>query len=173
MTMTLLPPAQSEVLLQDVTWNWRPTEAVIARIDNPNGLETYEGQSFFWIGQGDTTVLVRTRGVGELRLGAHFLMGPSLPGINTRRLLVATDTGYKSEVVLTGGEQKISVPALHPHTVVTLTSQDTPSVAVTGNKDTRPLLVGVKGIHVELDKAAASQSQAADRVGPRPVRKEE
>jgi hypothetical protein len=152
-TMTLVDATQDAVFLQDLRWNWRPTEATIMSIDNPNGLETYERQPFFWIGQGKTTIRVRTRSVGELRLSASFLIGPSLPSINVRRIRVATDTGYEREVTLTGGDGEIVVPALRAQTFVTLTPQDKPSVAVLSNKDTRPLLLGVKGIRVELHRA--------------------
>jgi hypothetical protein len=154
-TVTMLHPLpeDTDVVLQNLRWNWKPADATwaaITRIDNPNGLESIEDEPFFWLGKGSTTIHVRTRTSGQLQLYAYFLMGPSLPDAKSRRLLVTTKEGYKTEITLKEGEQTIVVPISITDATITLTPMDKPVTTTTGNNDTRPLLIGVKGIRAEL-----------------------
>jgi hypothetical protein len=145
-------PEHAEIL-QNIHWVWKPAAAqwaAILGIDNPNGLEFVEDDSFFWIGEGSTTLHIRARSQGNLQLYADFWMGPSLPNVNTRRLLVETETGYHKEMTISGGEQMISVPISLADTNITLTPMDKPSVDITSANDPRPLLIGVKGLRAEL-----------------------
>ena len=72
--------------MEDSQWLQLPTE-----IRNPNGLEKMGGKSFFWIGNGNTEIDVLSSGNGTVTIFAEFLLGPSLPDIQDRRLVLLTD----------------------------------------------------------------------------------
>ena len=124
---------------------------IIADVQNLNGIERTEGgEHFFWVGQGDTMIKVRSTRRGIVILGGYFNPGPSLPETYVRRLLISTDQGYEREEVFTGeGDGFISVPVAEGTTQIVLHPLDKPTVAQLPNGDTRPLLLGVKGLRIE------------------------
>ena len=67
---------------------------------------------------------------GQLNLRAHFILGPSLPDVHTRRVLVTTDRGYRNEVSLKNGEQSIQLPIAEGPTAIGLMALDVATVAV-------------------------------------------
>jgi hypothetical protein len=136
--------------LRDLRWIWTPERISITRIDNPNGVETVGGEQFFWIGQGETRLEIAARGRGQVQLHATFVMGPSLPTTDVRRVRLTTDTGYRAELALRSGPQFVTVPVSQPLTTVTLTALDAPTVTSTGHQEKRPLLLGVSGLKAEL-----------------------
>jgi hypothetical protein len=121
------------------------------RLENQNGLETVDGERFFWIGQGDTILEVLTSTGGVLHLVGAFLPGPSVTDRTGRKLLVMTDAGYQSQLTLLGGNRSISLPVPAGATKITLRPLDKPTKTVLPNGDTRPLILGVKGLTVRLD----------------------
>ena len=124
----------------------QPTE-----IRNPNGLERLSGKPFFWIGKGDTEIDLLSTANGTATIFAEFLLGPSLPDKPDRRLLLLTDKGYQANIIIAkNGPQEIAVPVIKGKNRIILQPLDRPSVAVTGNGDRRPLLIGVLGLKVRL-----------------------
>ena len=124
----------------------QPTE-----IRNPNGLERLSGKPFFWIGKGDTEIDLLSTANGNATIFAEFLLGPSLPDKPDRRLLLLTDKGYQANIIIAkNGPQEITVPVIKGKNRIILQPLDRPSVAVTGNGDRRPLLIGVRGLKVRL-----------------------
>ena len=131
--------------LKDSRW-LQPTE-----IRNPNGLEKMGGKSFFWIGDGDTEIDLLSTENGTAAISAEFLLGPSLPDKPDRRLVLLAEEGYQTNILISeNGPRAISVPVVAGRNRITLRPLDRPSVSITGNNDTRPLLVGVKGLKIRL-----------------------
>jgi hypothetical protein len=124
--------------------------AAIKQIENANGLEQFEGAPFFWIGQGATTIETYAVQDGRLALEAMFVPGPSLPGVALRQLLVETNTGYREQVSIAGGSQRIELPIQAGNTTISITALDAPKMAA-NPADPRPLLLGVKGLSIQLD----------------------
>ena len=134
--------------LKDRRWI-QPTE-----IRNPNGLEKLLGKPFFWIGEGDTEIDLLSTTNGTATIFAEFLLGPSLPDKPDRRLILLTDKGYQANIILAkNGPQEINVPVVKGENRIILQSLDKSSVAVTGNGDRRPLLIGVRGLKVRLTES--------------------
>jgi hypothetical protein len=137
---------------------WRPKDtewATVTNITNANGLEQLEGQRFFWVGQGPTTIEVLAAHAGVLQLSANMLVGPSLPEQADRRVQVAVNEAISQTLVIENGHQVLAVPAVAGENRITLTPLDKPSVAMTKGGDPRPLLLGVKGLEVILRPESA------------------
>jgi len=131
--------------LKDSRWI-QPTE-----IRNPNGLEKLSGKPFFWIGEGNTEIDLLSTVNGTATIFAEFLLGPSLPDKPDRRLVLLTDKGYQAKIIIArNGLEEITVPVIKGKNRIILQPLDRPSVAVTGNGDRRPLLIGVRGLKVRL-----------------------
>jgi hypothetical protein len=131
--------------LKDSRW-LQPTE-----IRNPNGLEKLSGKPFFWIGKGDTEIDLLSTENGTAVISAEFLLGPSLPDKPDRRLVLLTDKGYQTNIIIAkNGPQEITVPVVRGKNRIILHPLDRPSVSITGNGDKRPLLIGVRGLMVRL-----------------------
>src|SRR5512135_1205928 len=60
----------------------------IASVNAPNGVETANGKPFFWLGQEQTHVALDARVAGNAELSFIPTLGPSLPGVPRRHLLV-------------------------------------------------------------------------------------
>jgi hypothetical protein len=116
---------------------------------NANGLEDWGGELGFWLGQGDTEIdLIASRN-GQLEISGYFTPGPSLPDKTTRRILITTDQGYNREVTLDGeGTHELSIPVTMGQNSITLRPLDKPTLDILPNGDTRPLLVGIRGLHI-------------------------
>jgi hypothetical protein len=123
-------------------------QLALSGIENPNGLERVDGQQFFWIGQGTTVLHVKSNRSGMAQLSAQFLLGPSLPEKIDRRLQITTNHGYQTQTTLGNGVDIVTVPIIAGTTNISIKSLDTPSQSETNQGDTRPLLLGVKGLQI-------------------------
>jgi hypothetical protein len=121
------------------------------QFENKNGFQTANGQPFFWVGQGDTTISVLAAKGGQLHLTATFVLGPSAPTLGTRRVLLTTEHGYRREVVLKGGIQSIVLPIEAGKTSLIFHPLDQPTVTKLPSGDTRPLLLGVRGLRFAIE----------------------
>jgi len=135
-------------------WNLKKDRWIkLTGIKNRNGLETIDGQPFFWIGKSDTEIHLLSTRNGTAVIHGDFILGPSLPDKPDRHLLVLTDKGYQSYITISkNGPHSISVPIHIGKVRIILRPLDRPSVAVTGNNDPRPLLLGVRRLSVRLNK---------------------
>ena len=123
---------------------------LVNSVRNANGIEDWEGEPGLWLGQGDTEIHLIANRDGRVGLSGHFVPGPSLPETSVRRLMVRTDRGYeKEETFIREGVDLIFVPVAEGTNTIVLHTLDKPTVAQLPNGDTRPLLLGVKGLRVE------------------------
>lgn len=121
----------------------------IVEIENPNGLEKWDGGLGFWLGDGNTIFSLLASQAGKVSLYGEFSPGPSLPRSPDRRLAVSTASGYKSVEVISGaGPRLIRVPLEAGPNYITLDPLDQPALALLPNGDPRPLLIGLTKISV-------------------------
>jgi hypothetical protein len=71
--------------------------------------------------------------------------------------------GFQQTVVLGGGPQTIEVPVVAGTSQIALAVLDSPTVAVQHNGDTRELLLGVKGLQVELQEGSLGDQRPAPK----------
>jgi hypothetical protein len=150
---------------------WKPSSgewAVVTDITNANGIEQVDGEQFFWLGNGDTTLrtLVGKRGV--LSIGATFWPGGSVPNSDSRALLVTTDTGYQQQVILKYGDGVITLPVEAGGNKIILRPLDQATVTKHPNGDTRPLVLGIKGMTLSVSEAPRVLRKLHSRRGWRP-----
>jgi hypothetical protein len=138
-------------------------EAFITAVDNPNGLETLNGQAWVWIAASRPTVFsIRALHPGSYELGAsQVVLGPSAPG-EPQRTLEVIDAEGTHHVVL---DQKLSTIPLSLHAGsnhVTVRSLTLPTVRALASGDTRELMLGLQGYFVHISSAVSS-SPTTDR----------
>ncbi len=127
-------------------------------IDNPNGLETVNHKPFFWIGDGDTCLSVRSSRAGLAVLAFQAEPGPSLPATPVRHLaLKASDGGAQSISLNEYPEVEMTVPVKQGANEICLTALDKSTVPQQPNGDRRPLLVGVSDLRIRLLPLGADQ----------------
>jgi hypothetical protein len=125
-------------------------QAWIIRIDNPYGLETYDGESFFWLGEESANIQIVVEESGLLDVTAEFLLGPSIPNQPSSKLRIATDQGYQQDMIIESGKHTIQIPVRSGTTIVSITDLDKPLTSQIPNNDPRTLILGIKGIRLEL-----------------------
>jgi hypothetical protein len=126
--------------------------AFLSQVNNPNGAEELEGQSFYWIGQGDTKLEVYSTAPGTAVFLARFILGPSLPDRLERRLTIGgTDGPERPLTIARNGDQSFSFPVHDGENQIYIRPLDRPSVKLP--TDSRPLLLGVQGLRVWLGPA--------------------
>jgi hypothetical protein len=140
-------------------------DATIAAITNENGVQQVNGETFFWMGQGDTTLEVFIRKSGVLHLEGIFQPGPSVPDRRERTILVSTNTGYHNQFTLIDGDRSISFPVVAGRVTVTLRPLDQPTLTTLANGDRRPLILGVRGLTAVLDDRVAVLEQLHNAYG--------
>lgn len=140
----------SRAVLDPILGKVDPTKIQIVTIANPYGIQEQDGQKFFWMGNGPTLIRVRVPHTGDLVLNAEMFVGPSLPNVPTRRILVTTPDGYRKEEIIKNGQGSIVVPLTSVDTTITLLPLDKPTLSKLPNGDTRQLLLGMKNWQVEL-----------------------
>jgi hypothetical protein len=144
-------------LMRPSTDEW----AVIYRIQNANGINRLDDISF-WMGKGDTTIEVLASKAGMLQLGGTFLLGPSVPELSRRTLFINNNKSYQTQVVLTAGDGLVSVPVQAGLNKIMLRPLDVPTIAKLDNGDTRPLVLGIRDIHIQLDTNSVAVGRLQD-----------
>ncbi|MBI5304102.1 MAG: hypothetical protein HY868_18350 [Chloroflexi bacterium] len=124
---------------------------VITAIKNANGIEEWNGDRGLWLGDGDTEINFVSSKEGRATITAEFTRGPSLPNTLERQLLVLADSGYSAGVTIArDGAQSFSVPVIAGPNRLILRPLDRPTLPELSNGDARPLLLGVRGLHINL-----------------------
>jgi hypothetical protein len=131
-------------LWKSATRHW----AILTRIENANGLEQTEGQPFFWIGWGRTTIEVLAPRRGGLLIGGTFFPGPSFPQTSQRVLQTSTSGGYESTFTTHGGHDSFTIPVGKGQTSIWLVALAQPTQLQQPNGDTRPLVLGIRDLRV-------------------------
>lgn len=122
--------------------------AAIVSVENPNGLETYQGESFTWIGTESVLFKIAAGASGAYMLKAdEFLPGPSLPGDGTRHLQIVIH-GATNDFAFRAGASGIPLNLSKGENIVRLRCTDQPTRLKQANGDTRPLLLGLKGYYL-------------------------
>jgi hypothetical protein len=120
--------------------------AIIARIDSPNQLEAWGT----WLGTRPMAITLLGRRQLPVTLSFEAAPGPSRPETPHRTLVVRAGPRELSRIEIEG-PTRVAVPLVIDggREVLTLSTPDTPSVAVLANGDTRPLLVSVRNLTIE------------------------
>ncbi len=106
-----------------------PDRVELVGVDNPNSLEVVNKKPFFWIGSGDTCLIVRSPRKGTMRISFHAEPGPSLPTTPVRNLALKTTAGFTKSVVLKEYPNvEIAVPINQGRNEICLTPLDKPTV---------------------------------------------
>jgi hypothetical protein len=122
-------------------------------IDNKNGLEQSLGEPFFWMGNGATRLRLRASRSGDVNLAADFMLGPSVAATVPFRRLRLTGPGFTNpiDIAVSGGPMTTRIPVEQGDTVVSMEALDPPTILRQPNGDPRPLILGVRGLHVVSD----------------------
>jgi hypothetical protein len=129
----------------------RPDRIEMRAVQNKNGLETVDSQPFFWIGNGESILDIRSSRDGIAQLKFRAEPGPSLPQTSERSVLLSIAGGYSTLIKV---EQEMDVKVLFPVqkgiNYVHLNPLDKPAQLEGPPDNQRPLLLGVLGIEVSL-----------------------
>jgi hypothetical protein len=132
-------------LVAGVLWMRSLRGAVrIATVNAPSGVETANGKPFFWLGQEQTHVVLDANGVGSAELDFVPTLGPSLPGVPRRHLLVMMGNRHARVVDIEATPRVlIVVPVVKGRNDVVMQVLDRPAVEARPGADRRELLLGV------------------------------
>ena len=120
------------------------------KIVNPLGLEKMGDQTSFWIGgKKETEIWITSPKNGKVIITGFFWAGPSLPGNLRRHLLLSAPNSDERQLVLPkDGWCRITVPVSTGPNRITLRALDEPTLTQLSNGDTRPMVIGVRGLTV-------------------------
>ncbi len=145
-------PAGQKVWGDDVYALWLLPErwAVVAEIDNPNGLDVSGGLAAMWLGKGTTELVLISQYDGAAVLSGNFRFGPSMPESPNRQIVVVNEDGHRSllQIEKDGEELSFTVPVHFGANRIKLEPIGSPTVEVLPNGDTRPLIVGIWGLRI-------------------------
>jgi hypothetical protein len=130
-------------------WKLANSWIVNSGIYNPNGIENWEGDRGFWLGKGDARIDFISSKNGQVMIEGQFIRGPSLPDKASREMLIFNAQGYQTSVaIIEDGRQTLSLPVSIGKNAIFLRCLDKPTLALLPNGDTRPLLLGVRGLRI-------------------------
>lgn len=137
-----------------------PAGAVITSVDNPNGLETSEGEPLIWIAATQPTVfLIKAFHDGDFLLsGTRLIFGPSGVSSSTHPLEIVDASGTH-HFTLKGGDLTFPIVLKSGLNRVTVRSTATITSTKQVNSDTRELMVMMTGYFVK----SASPAQPSPR----------
>lgn len=158
---TIMPEGQTTLL-----WNgdryklWRIDTvdwAFLVDIQNPNGMENWNGRTGFWLGQKETVLSVITSKSGKVFLSAEFSLGPSLSKQRGCEFTITTDKGYRAlEKILIPGPCLIPLPLEAGRNQIVLTPINQPDSLTQPNGDNRIMLIGMRDPKIVLPEAIYS-----------------
>ena len=79
-------------------------------------------------------------------------MGPSLPERFDRRMIIYSHAKKVQEVIVTSQTQAIRIPVQKGVNEIKMEIMDKPAIIKLPNGDTRPLLLGIHGLKIGLEK---------------------
>lgn len=129
-------------------WKWNDEFRIyLTEIKNSNGLETVNGQRFFWVGDGPTQIWLASSHSGIIKLTLDATVGPSLPDISELHLRVGLPDGSVIYRKVSSGKIGLEIP-IESSKINRLSIRilDNPTVYILPNGDRRPLLLGIKNI---------------------------
>ena len=123
-------------------------KGVLVSIENPNGVEEWEGASGMWLGGAPAQIRVILYQKSRIIINFDALIGPGLPENPERNLKVLFD-GQTHEITIRENQQiEFSVSGEAGSHLIALEVLEKPTVLSYPNGDTRPLMLGVSGIKI-------------------------
>jgi hypothetical protein len=111
----------------------------VLEVSNPNGVEGPAKSPFYWLGGKPSVVKFLDMGATSVVLEARFTLGPSLPKLPYRDLLVSSNHSPQQRVVVRQGIQDIRIPAVQGLNEIVIEVEEKPAVLLPN--DPRPLLL--------------------------------
>jgi hypothetical protein len=120
-------------------------------VNNPNGNEFSDGKPFFWLGRGETEIMVFSAVAREAILQFDVSLGPSLPVTEPRRLHVSSTLSSEREfVVAKNGLITYETKLQAGINRIALWVLDRPDLNLLPNGDSRPLLLRMENVRVQV-----------------------
>jgi peptidoglycan/LPS O-acetylase OafA/YrhL len=121
---------------------------LILGIVNPNGTETVDHQTFFWIGSRKSIVLYFSiRNDPTMEISGNFLPGSNLPENQSARVILGAN-GSVDQVILPY-HGVIRLPSHWGVNIIELACPEKPTYPLRQTGDTRTLMVGVKDLQID------------------------
>jgi hypothetical protein len=121
---------------------------LVGIVRSPNGLESYQGMPFVWLSNESTALLITSPRDGNAFLEADkVLLGPSIPGLSTRTVVVKCKDSKTEWTV----KDTFSIPISLTSglNLVEIWCTDVPVVKSLPNGETRVLLLGLLNYRVK------------------------
>jgi len=129
--------------------------AIAGGVATPNGFEMFQGQPFFWMGRGATSLDIVASQAGAARLVAQFGAGPNLSaGTTAIRLHVKGSAGTDRIESIPAGQSALCLPVPQGTTSWTLTPVDPFVPPPRPTPDPRELMIGVLAPRLRWSPAA-------------------
>ncbi|NOK60609.1 MAG: hypothetical protein GFH27_549297n208 [Chloroflexi bacterium AL-W] len=126
--------------------------SLVNRIHNvPNGIETFEGDSFMWLSQEPADIHIVSTEYGRIHLNARMWMGPNLPDQTYRTVEVSTNTGTQETVQIEEGDWNYQVPVHPGENTVSIKVLDQPSITESVGTDPRIRLLGLRALDITFE----------------------
>lgn len=134
-------------------WIFSEPYIYLMSIENPNGLERWNNQPGFWVGQRVTEIDVMSSRYGTAQLQFTASLGPSLPASIARHLKIYNQNGYEKQIRLSKIMQiSLDIPVKKGKNTIFLAVKEKPLIQRLPNGDERSLLVGCTDLSVRLKK---------------------
>jgi hypothetical protein len=125
----------------------------ITSIHNLKGIEDRDGEPIFWLGQDNTEIRLVSAVDGQAVISADFIRGPGWPQKLDDNIGVSTDQRYSRIIVIAkDGPRMLSVPIVAGRNRIILHPLQESRAAVLPYGEPRPLLLGVRGLRVSLQR---------------------
>lgn len=126
-------------------------------ISNPNGIDIVNNKNFYWLGDQKTLIDIQSSFTGIISIVGDFTMGPSLPEITERNLMVTSIINGEAQsfnFVMRPGRNKIEIPVNRGNNKIELSVLNEPAVHSLPNGDPRVLLLGLQNIQFRFRNAS-------------------
>jgi len=134
-------------------WKIKDPPFFTAGISNPNGIDLVNNQDFYWLDNQKTLIDIQSSFAGSISIVGDFTMGPSLPEITERNLMVTSVINGKSQsfnFTIRPGRNTIEIPVGIGNNKIELSVLNEPTVYSLPNGDPRVLLLGLRNIQIQF-----------------------
>jgi hypothetical protein len=141
--------SNSEIALMQID----NSEIICFNISNPNGVDIVNNKKFYWLDNQKTLIDIQSSFAGIISISGHFTMGPSLPEITERELMVTSVINGKSQsfnITVRPGWNAIRIPVSRGNNKIELYVLNEPTIHSFPNGDPRVLLLGFQNIQIQF-----------------------
>jgi hypothetical protein len=120
-----------------------------AEILNPNGVDLANNKEFYWLDNRKTRVDIQSSFAGSIAIVGDFSMGPSLPDLEKRNLVLTSMVNGESQslmFIVRPGQNTIEIPVRKGKNEFEISVLDEPTVFSLPNGDPRVLLLSLQNI---------------------------